>query len=173
MRELLLFRHAKALRDLPEARDHERDLAPRGERAARQMGELLVEHGVVPDLILCSTARRTVRTVELAAKAWASQPSVRFLKPLYLAAPSRLLETVQRQSASVGRLMVVGHNPGLQQLALGLVAKDDAVAASGRLAQKFPTAALALVAFDVEDWGSVQPASGRLVALWKPRDLEA
>jgi phosphohistidine phosphatase len=172
MRELQLFRHAKSRRDRPEAEDHERDLAPRGERSARRMGELAQEKGAVPTLVLCSTARRAVHTIELAAEAWTSRPPIRFLKALYLADPSRLLAVVRQQPADVERLMLVGHNPGLQRLAVALVQDIEGTGSGRSLAEKFPTGALARIALDRDDWSGAEASSGRLLAFWRPRDLE-
>ncbi len=172
MRELLLFRHAKALQGQPAALDHERDLAPRGRRSARRMGQLLQDEGCLPSLVLCSTARRTVRTLELAAEAWTAEPAVRYLKTLYLAPPDRLLQAVRRQAADAVRLMLVGHNPGLQRLAVVLLAEGEETAPTTRLTEKFPTGAIARIAFDTDAWSGLRPASGRLVAFWRPRDLE-
>lgn len=171
MLDLLLFRHAKSELGPPGQDDHERDLAARGEVAAPRMGRLLAEAGLVPDLVLCSTARRARRTWELASAVLDAAPPVSHLRSLYMAPPQHLLQTVHRQEPAVRRLMLVGHNPGLHGFALRLAGKGD----EGRrtdLAAKLPTAALVRIGFAADDWGSVAFGSGELLGFWRPRDLD-
>jgi phosphohistidine phosphatase len=170
MLELLLLRHAKSRWDQPGVDDHDRELAPRGERAARRMGRLLAERRLVPDRVLCSTARRAARTWELAAAELGGAPEPVLDRALYLATPERLLEAVRRRGGDARRLLVVGHNPGMHAFAT-LVAADGAADARARLAAKFPTAALAQVAVDAPSWSGLATGSGRLAAFWRPRDL--
>jgi phosphohistidine phosphatase len=170
MLELLLLRHAKSTRDgSPDEDDHARDLTRRGTAAAARMGRLLREADAVPDLALCSTATRARRTWELAAAELGREVPVRHLRTLYLAPPSRLLETVRRQEADVGRLLLVGHNPGLHGLAMALSreGEPDLLAA---LRSAFPTAALARIGFDAVGWADVGAGTGRLLGYWRPRD---
>lgn len=171
MHELLLLRHAKSRRDEEGPPDHERDLAPRGEKAAPLIGRFLRRHELVPDLVLCSTATRTRRTWELVAGALRREVPVREMRSLYLAAPGRLLEIVRRQDPAVRRLLLVGHNPGLASLALRLAGEGEA-AAMARLAEKFPTAALARLGFAGNAWRDIAPGAARLDAFIRPRDLE-
>lgn len=170
MPELLLLRHAKS--DWKDKRldDFDRPLAPRGRRAVPLMGRWLAERGLVPDFILCSTARRAVETLELLLTALASAPETSCLKTLYLAPPSRLLAVLRRLGPDRGRVLLVGHNPGLHHLAAALAGRSGGPA--GRLlAEKFPTAALAR--FQVESWAGLGRAPGRLLDFVRPRDLEA
>lgn len=169
MRELLLLRHAKSSRDDPAADDHDRDLARRGERAAPQVGRLLRAEKLVPDLALCSTATRARRTWDLAAAELGREIPVRHLRALYLAPPSRLLETVRRQQADLGRLLLVGHNPGLHGLAMAL-ARDGEPSLLAALRAEFPTAALARIGFDTAGWADLGAGTGRLLGYWRPRD---
>jgi len=171
MRELLLLRHAKSSRDEPAAGDHERDLARRGERAAPQVGRLLRAEGLVPDLALCSTATRAKRTWDLAAAELGREVPVRYLRTLYLAPPSRLLVTVRQQASDVGRLLLVGHNPGLHGLAMALSGEGEPGLLAA-LRAEFPTAALARIAFDVADWADVAAGAGRLLAYRRPRERD-
>lgn len=171
MRELLLLRHAKSAWDQPGRDDHERDLAPRGIQAAQAMGELIRREQLQPELVLCSTATRARRTLELAAAAWSDPPPVRHLRTLYLAAPGRMIEIVRRQAAGVGRLMLVGHNPGMGTLALRLL-RERAGREAELLGEKFPTGAIAQIAFAAEGWGGIGEASGTLLAFHRPRDLD-
>lgn len=168
MLELLLLRHAKSRRDQPDVGDHERDLAPRGEAAAKLIGRKLAAEGPIPDRVLCSTATRARRTWELVAAELKGAPEPSFLDELYLATPSRLLKLVRRHGEGAKRLLLVGHNPGVHALALRLATEGDPTLRRA-LAEKFPTGALVRLSFDAKSWKD--PEGGRLVAFWRPREL--
>ena len=170
MLELLLFRHAKSRPGEPGVEDHDRGLAPRGKKAAARMGRLIAAERLVPDLVLCSTAKRAVRTWELASAELQQPLPLSCLRSLYMASPNRLLEIVGGQGPGVRRLMVVGHNPGLQGFALQLIGEGEKKLRTS-LAEKLPTAALVAVAFDVQSWNEAVPGRGKLVGFWRPRDL--
>ncbi len=170
MRELLLFRHAKSSWEQPGVPDRERGLDPRGIAAAPRIGALLQERNLVPDLVLCSTARRTVHTWQLASAQLQQSPTVIYAAELYLAAPGRLLNIIQ-DSGNVRRLLLVGHNPGMHGLANRLTGSGDG-GARARLAEKFPTAGLALIVFAIAAWAEVAPGTGELQGFWRPRDLD-
>lgn len=172
MRELLLLRHAKSSWDQPGVEDHERALNERGEAAAALMGEFLQAQRLEPDLVLCSTARRAMRTWQLASERLATRPRTVTLDELYLAEPRRLLDSVRRHGNDAARLLVVGHNPGLHQFATRLGGKGDP-AMRADLAKKFPTAGLARIGFDAADWAALAMGSGELLGFWRPRDLVA
>ena len=170
MPELLLLRHAKSDWKDRSLADFDRPLAPRGRRAAPLMGQWLAQRGLQPDLMLCSTAKRAEETLGLLLTALASAPETGYLKTLYLAPPSRLLAVLRRLGPDRGRVLLVGHNPGLHHLAVALAGQSGG--AAGRLlAEKFPTAALAR--FQVESWPGLGQAPARLVDFVRPRDLEA
>lgn len=172
MPELLLLRHAKADTKDRSLGDFDRPLAPRGRHAAPLMGRWLAAEGLQPDLILCSTARRAVETVELLLTALASTPEIGYLKSLYLAPPSGLLAVLRRQGPERGGILLVAHNPGLHHLALHLAGRQGGPGADtpgGRLAERFPTAALAR--FQVDGWPGLGRAPARLLAFVQPRDL--
>jgi len=170
MPELLLLRHAKSDWKDRSLDDFDRPLAPRGRHAAPLMGRWLAEKGLQPDLVLCSTAKRAEETLGLLLTALASAPETGYLKTLYLAPPSRLLAVLRRLGPDRGRVLLVGHNPGLHHLAVALAGRSGGPA--GRLlAEKFPTAALAR--FQVESWPELGQAPARLVDFVRPRDLEA
>lgn len=171
LRELLLFRHAKSAWDDPSLPDHDRGLAPRGVEAAKRMGRELAARGLVPDLVLCSTALRARRTLELALRAFDPAPPVRELRSLYLAPPSRLLDIVRRQPQSVRRLMLVGHDPGMHTLATSLTGSGPTEQLAS-LAAKFPTGACLHLGFDAGAWDEVEVGGGRLLAFIRPRDLQ-
>jgi phosphohistidine phosphatase len=171
MRELLLLRHGKSSWADGSLEDHDRELAPRGERAAKAIGRLIRKEVLIPDLILSSTARRAEATTRIVVKAVGSAIPVTLLKSLYLASPSELLRVVRRQPAEITRLMVVGHNPGLHRFALRLCQGREGKAAE-RLAEKFPTCGMARIAIDGETWGACSFDRNRLLDFIRPRELE-
>ena len=171
MRELLLFRHAKSRWDEPGVVDHQRDLAPRGIAAAPRMGLLLQSRSLTPDLALVSTAKRAMRTWELAAAELDRPPIVRLEERIYDAPPERLLSIVRAQEPTVRRLLLVGHNPGFEMLTAQL-SGPGSVTGSTRDGEKFPTAAIAWFQLDVERWDEVTPGRARLAGFFKPRDLD-
>ena len=168
MPELLLLRHAKSDWKNRRLDDFDRPLAPRGRKAAPLMGRYLSDHGLQPDLVLCSSARRARETLDLLLTALASAPEISYLKSLYLAPPSRMLAILRRQSPEIRRILLIAHNPGLERLALEL-AGWDRDAAVRRMAEKFPTAALAR--FRVAAWEDLGREPAKLVAFVAPRDL--
>lgn len=174
MRQLLVLRHAKSRWDEPSLDDHDRGLSSRGVEAARKMGALIAEQGWLPDCILCSTAVRAQETLALAREAWPATPEIpkSDLAALYLAAPSHILEIVRRQPDDCRRMMIVGHNPGLQSFAARLAGHGDK-AQKRAIEVKFPTAALALIACDVATWSEVGWTIGRLVDYRAPRRTDA
>jgi phosphohistidine phosphatase len=171
MRRLMLLRHAKS--DWTRgARDHERTLAPRGREAAPRIGAYMVHHGLIPDLVLCSTATRARETWDLVAKAFAAKLPVVHEERIYEAASNALLDVAKEAKNEVHALLLVGHNPGLHEFAQRLIASGD-TDARARLTEKFPTGALAVIDFAVDDWRKLHPRSGRLDRLVVPRTLTA
>jgi len=167
MRTLLLLRHAKSSWDVKD--DHERTLAPRGARAAALLGAYLAEPGRAPDLVLCSTARRAIETWERAAEQLAKPPRVVLDEELYLAAPARILARIRRADDRARRLLVVGHNPGFQQLAVELAGGAEAPGAAR--VGKFPTCALAVFELARGAWSELSPGRVELAGFVRPADL--
>ena len=168
-RQLTLLRHAKSTWNEPVASDHDRSLAPRGRRAARLVADHLRDAQIAPTLVLCSSARRTQETLELIAPALGPQAVVQVERGLYGASVGELLDRVHDVSDSVSSLMIVGHNPGIEDLAATLA---GAGAGDGldRMAIKFPTAALAVLAVPTA-WRDLAPGGATLAAYVVPRDL--
>jgi phosphohistidine phosphatase len=166
MRTLLLLRHAKSSWDTKD--DHERTLAPRGVRSAALLGAYLAEAGRAPDLVLCSTARRAIETWERAATQLAKPPRVVLDEELYLASPERILARIRRADDRADRLLVVGHNPGFQQLAVELA--GGAGSAAVRIG-KFPTCALAIFEAARGAWSELSPGRVELAEFVRPADL--
>lgn len=174
MYQLLLLRHAKSSWDDPATSDHDRPLNARGRRAVATMRAALRDLGLIPDMILVSSARRTQETLAL-LEPWDDTPLVEVMDPLYLAPPARLLTILQNVAESVRSVMVIGHNPGLHELAIALVGPDALDGRTGpaqRLNEGFPTTALAEFAV-VGPWQSLHGGDGRLVRFLTPRDLGA
>ncbi len=171
MRTLLLLRHAKSSWDDPDLKDIDRPLAPRGMTAAPLMASYLATKGLRPDLVLCSPAARARQTWSLVARNFGDRIEVKELQGLYLGPPSRLLEAVRRAPDVAACVLLVGHNPGMEHLAMALSGPRSKPKALEKLRRKFPTAALAEIAFDAAAWSGVARGEGRLKRLVWPKDL--
>jgi phosphohistidine phosphatase len=172
MRRLLLLRHAKSSWSEPGARDHDRPLNRRGQEAAPRVGAYLARHGLIPDRVLCSTARRARETWELVAAEAAAAPPPAFTERLYDATSRALVDVFRNLEAEAKSVLVVGHNPGLQEAATALIAAGD-LEDRERLREKLPTGGLVVIDFAIEDWSKLHPRSGRLERFVVPRMLEA
>lgn len=174
MKRLYLLRHAKAVPPDDEAQDHDRVLADRGRRDAAAMGHYLAHRGMVPALLLASTAARTRQTAERVRDAMRPAPVFVWRDRLYLATAGDILALVQTLPAHLESVMVVGHNPGLGALAVILSrTPEECPERSWRaaLAEKFPTAALAVLDFPVDQWRDLRPGEGTLCAFVRPKDV--
>ena len=175
MRRLMLLRHAKTENDAPSGRDQDRRLDNRGRLDAAEIGGWIGRHPPFPDSVLVSTAVRANQTWELAweaMKALAPQPAVEPVAELYGADLSQLLEAVHAAaSADPKVLLMVGHNPGMHELALMLAASGDA-AGRKALSDNLPTSGLAIFDFEVDDWGDVAFRRGRLARFVSPKLLK-
>jgi phosphohistidine phosphatase len=170
MRTLMLMRHAKSSWDRPELDDLDRPLAPRGQETAPVIARYIKQSRWQPDLVLCSPATRVRDTWHLMAPVLGGTVACKTLRAIYPGAPSRLLETLRRAADEVATLMLIGHNPGLGQLALSLCGSGPRKALE-RMRGKFPTAALAVIEFDIDHWNQLAPGAGRLRAFVRPKDL--
>jgi len=175
MKRLLIFRHAKA-GPHDEKHDKERDLIERGRNDSARMGRAIRERAYVPDLVLCSSARRTVETWSHAERALGRKPEVRFLDQLYDAPETSLFKTIRSIKDPAPVLMIIGHNPGLEDLARLLVRRPENSAEEQRRAamqKKFPTAAVAVIDFDASAWGDIDAAKGALSDFLTPADIKS
>jgi len=172
MRRLMLLRHAKSDWSTPGQRDQDRPLTARGRDAATKMGAYMVRHALIPDLIVASTAKRVVETLDLLLAAFEQEPRQVAEAALYEAGPNALLDVLKETPRPVHSLMMVGHNPGLGELAALLIASGE-VEARQRLLEKFPTAGLAVIDFALDDWSKLHPRAGRLDRFVVPRALES
>ena len=171
MRTIILLRHAKSSRDDPALDDFDRPLAPRGRRALAAVTAMLRRRKTAPDLVLCSSAMRTRETLRGIASGLGGEPALVYEKRLYLASATKLLERLREIDDAVATVLLIGHNPGLQRLALLLAGRGEHEALA-RLAEKFPTAALAELSFPGKRWSELGAGSGELLHLWGPKDGE-
>jgi phosphohistidine phosphatase len=173
MKKVTLFRHAKSgEKNNPNIEDFDRPLSQKGLKAAPKMGKAMRGHKLVPDLILCSPSVRTRQTLDLAAaEAWDSYPDARFEKRLYEASQTALLKALKELPSSTAHVMVVGHNPGLQELAARLAPPDSE--ARHQLSEKLPTAAIVSFSFDVENWKDLKPGTGQLQLSISPATVQS
>src|ERR1700686_4784376 len=175
MRRLMLLRHSKTENDAPSGRDRDRRLDDRGRRDAAEIGGWIGRHPPFPDLVLVSPATRAYQTWEIvreAMKDLAPKPQVELVPELYGADPRPLLHAIHAASAGdPRRLMVVGHNPGMHELALALAGSGDA-AGRKALADNLPTSGLAIFDFAIDDWTDVAFRRGRLELFVSPKLLK-
>jgi phosphohistidine phosphatase len=171
MRRLLLLRHAKTERPEPGQRDRDRKLTKRGRSDAPVIGEYMAAHGLAPDLALVSPATRAWDTWALVAPAFAEAPRVVKEERLYSAGRDALIKVI-RETRDAHALLVVGHNPGLHDLAVALIASGDATARE-RVSEKLPTSGLVVIDFQFDDWARLNANSGRLERFVSPRLLDA
>ena len=174
MRRLMLLRHSKTESEAPSGRDEDRRLDNRGHRDAAEIGGWIGHHPPFPDLVLVSHAIRALQTWEIAWEAMkelVSAPEVELVPELYGADVSQLLETIRdASSADPKRLMLVGHNPGMHELALALAGGGDR-AGRKALADNLPTSGLAIFDFVIDDWADVAFRRGRLAVFVSPKLL--
>jgi phosphohistidine phosphatase len=175
MRRLMLLRHAKTESDAPSGRDRDRRLDDRGRLDAAEIGSWIGGHPPFPGLALVSPAVRAHQTWEIAweaMKGLVPPPQVELLPELYGADPAQLLHAIRSVSAAdPKRLLLVGHNPGMHELALALAGSGDA-AGRKALAGNLPTSGLAVFDFAVDDWADVAFRRGKLVLFVSPKMLK-
>ena len=182
LRQLLLLRHAKSLWDDPKLSDHARPLNARGRTSARAMRLKMHELGLLPDLILVSSSRRTLQTLE-ALSPWSKVPLVEPMDALYLASARSMLDVLHNVTETVRSVLLIGHNPGMHELAMLLVGAQafthnaqmphghfDPPNLLAKLSEGYPTGALAEFAV-AGPWGALGEGGGRLQHFLAPRDL--
>ena len=169
MKTLYLLRHAKSDWEDSSLKDFDRPLNERGWKAAKIMGEEMRQREIVPDLVLVSPAARTKQTLARAEEGFGERFNTVEDRSIYLAETETLVGLVRSAPADADRVMIVGHNPGMHELVLVLANGPDDL--REEVAHKYPTAALAEISFDVDDWPDVAPGTGRLRIFVKPRDL--
>jgi phosphohistidine phosphatase len=176
MKRLLLLRHAKAVRDSDDG-DHGRTLNARGREDSARMGALLHVKGWAPDCVLSSAAARTVETWKQLSAELPDAPEPEFLDGLYLASWKSMLNIIRRHAGDdADALLVIGHNPGLEELVLALAQKpdnDEAREALDAMHGKYPTCALSVFDCDIAHWRELAPGGCNLIGFVRPKDLKS
>ncbi len=173
MKTLTVLRHAKSSWDDAVARDFDRPLNARGQKAAVTVGRHMRSEGLSFDQVVASPATRVVETVEQVETGYGSALAPAWDRRIYLASASTLLDVVHELPAGADSALLIGHNPGLEDLILMLVPDRAGDLLRDSVEEKFPTAALAVITFDVAEWNAVRSSSGTLVRFVRPRDLDA
>lgn len=162
MKTLLLLRHAKSSWKDGDLSDHDRPLNGRGKADAPRMGTLLAKEDLVPDLIITSTAKRAAKTAEIVAQNSGYEGEIHYSRYLYGASPDEYIEALNELGAAQNCVMVVGHNPGMEDLVEELAAEWV----------RMPTAALAQIELAIDQWSALTlETSGKLVNIWRPKEL--
>ena len=162
MKTVLILRHAKSSWKQPEVPDHDRPLNKRGEQDAPRIGTLIQAKGLVPDLIISSTAKRARKTAKLVAKKSGYKEKFQLTPAFYHAGPRAYIAVLNNLQNDYNRVMVVGHNPGLEQLVENLTGQIETM----------PTASLAHILLPINDWSEFDRGThGELVHLWRPKEL--
>ncbi len=168
MKRLGLLRHAKSDWDDMSLRDFDRGLNARGRKGAALMGEHIRQQGGAWDLVLASPAER----VKLTLEASGLNLPVQYEESAYLADSPTLIQLLSACDDNADAILMMGHNPGLQELALDLVAPEAENATFNEVMQKYPTAAFAILELDIVRWADLEPGCGKLVHFARPRDLD-
>jgi phosphohistidine phosphatase len=167
-RRLYLLRHAKSSWKNPALADHDRPLAGRGRRAAAALADHMAEHQIVPEFVLCSTALRTRETYERLEAVLEGAP-VLYERRMYAASADDLLELLRTVPDQISSVLLIGHNPGIEELGLQLARPSPE---RDNLQAKFPTAALATLELTSSRWYELGPGCASLIAYVRPRDLD-
>lgn len=162
MKTLLLLRHAKSSWSDDKLSDYDRPLNDRGRHDAPRMGKLLISLDLVPDLILSSAAKRAAMTADSVAESSSFEGETLYTRDLYLADPETYIDLARRTSDHITTLMMVGHNPGIQELVEQLSGRDETMS----------TAALACLRLPIESWRDIElDDTYELVGVWRPKEL--
>lgn len=176
MKILGLFRHAKSDWNDAVARDFDRPLNERGRKGAAAIGKHIGEHvdkmGFNWDRIVASPAVRVAQTIEIATQAAGKSPNVIWDRRIYLASSPTLLDILREQEGDPAAVLMVGHNPGLEDVIFDLVPDDGSSPLRDVVEEKFPTAAYAVLELDIDSWTDLEEGHAKLVHLIRPRDLD-
>lgn len=170
MKKVILLRHAKSSWDDPELPDHDRPLNERGRKAGKVIGTWLKERKHRPDAVLCSSAERARQTLKRLGKTLGPLPEPSVERGLYHAAPARLRDRLRKLDEACGTVLLIGHQPGLGSLSRKL-SNGDVRPRCSRAFEHFPTAAAAVLEFDIDRWDELAYGGGRFVDFAVPREL--
>lgn len=172
MRRLTLLRHAKSSWNDPVARDFDRPLNSRGKKAAHRIGHWMREKGLVFDVVLASPAVRVFETLDHLGHGLGLALEPTFNERIYLGSAATLIELIQESETAGAHILLVGHNPGLEDMVLELAGDDMSGPMLASVAEKLPTGAVVELEFDCDDWRDIGPGSGIIVRFTRPRDLD-
>ena len=172
MRTLMLLRHAKAVPADGKIRDHDRPLSLRGQAEAPKIGAYMARHQLLPDRALVSPSRRTRETWELLGPALGKRTRATYEQRLFDASPQTILDAIQETGTACATLLVIGHNPSLHRVAVGLIATGD-LDAREQLRENLPTSGLVIIEFPFDDWRKLHAQAGRLSHFVTPNLLKA
>ncbi|MEM7687202.1 MAG: histidine phosphatase family protein [Pseudomonadota bacterium] len=170
MKKLILLRHAKSSWKDAQLSDHDRPLNKRGQQASPVIASWLMELEHAPDHVFCSTSVRTRETYAMMQDVMTALPAAEYSAELYHAAPDTMLDLIRTAPKDAECVMLVGHQPGLGAMTR-VLSRERATRRCERAFQHFPTAAAAVLEFDVEDWGQVDYAMAKFVDFAMPREL--
>jgi phosphohistidine phosphatase len=168
VKRLFLLRHAKSSWDDPHLADHDRPLAPRGRKAAKQIASYMKNKSFEPSIVVCSSALRARQTWEIAAPAFPKRTAIEIEPSLYQAGNEELMSRLRRISRKASSVLLIGHNPAMQELVLTLASEG---AQLQLIREKFPTAALAVLEARINGWGDLEPGATELADFVTPKRL--
>jgi phosphohistidine phosphatase len=172
MKRLTLLRHAKSDWDDPVERDFDRPLNRRGEKAALLIGQFAHSRKMQFDLLVASPAMRVVQTLDTFLEGYREPLEPHWDRRIYLASVATLFDVIRDLPEETGSVIMAGHNPGLEDLILDLVPEDGANPLREDVEVKFPTASLAVLDLDIDQWADAKQDVGALVSFTRPRDLD-
>lgn len=172
MKTLALFRHAKSEWADPRARDFDRPLNARGLKGAQMMGRHIRDSKLRFQRMLASPAVRVTETIEQASKAWGHSFPVEWDRRIYLASSATLMDLLRELEGDPAGVLMVGHNPGIEDLIFDLVPDDGTCPLRAIVEEKLPTATFAVLELNIAKWEDIEEGCGRLVSLTRPRDLD-
>lgn len=173
MKKLTLLRHAKSSWDDPVARDFDRPLNDKGKRAAAIIGKFIKRNDLAFDQVLASPAVRVIETLENLEPASGRSFEPQWDRKIYLASSVTLMDVLRGANSDAEHILMVGHNPGLEDLIFDLVPDDGSSEARDAVEIKYPTAALAELVLDIDNWSDIKDSCATLDRFTRPRDLDA
>lgn len=169
---LTLLRHAKSDWDDPVARDFDRPLNKRGERAAILMGQWIKKEGLIFDHVLASPAVRVIDTIDQVVKGTGKRIDAQWDRRIYLASSATLMDVLRDDGKAHNSVLMIGHNPGLEDLVFDIVPDDGSSPLRDAAYEKYPTATLAQMELAIDDWADIDRGCGKLTRFVRPRDLD-
>ena len=170
MKTIFLLRHAKSSWDDVSLDDFDRPLSPRGIKSCKKIGKYLKKNRLIPDIVYCSSAMRAKQTWELFNRIVDKKENILYEDSLYMSDFSNFINIIKKTKNNFKNLMFVSHNPGIENLALEL-SKDKSNEIYEKINIKFPTGALIIIKFDLNNWSKVDCKKGKLYEFVKPKEL--